>query len=32
MRIIETGFFVHKRVVSAVRRVEFINDRISYVI
>jgi hypothetical protein len=27
-----TGLFVHKRIISAVRRVEFINDRISYII
>jgi hypothetical protein len=27
-----TGFFVHKRIVSAVRRVEFISDRMSYFI
>jgi hypothetical protein len=27
-----TGFFVHKRIISAVRRVEFINDRMSYMI
>ncbi|PNF31089.1 hypothetical protein B7P43_G16088 [Cryptotermes secundus] len=27
-----TGFFVHKRVVSAVKRVEFVNDRMSYII
>jgi hypothetical protein len=27
-----TGFFIHKRILSAVRRVEFISDRISYVI
>jgi hypothetical protein len=27
-----TGFFVHKRIVSAVRKVEFISDRMSYVI
>ncbi|PNF34951.1 hypothetical protein B7P43_G18172, partial [Cryptotermes secundus] len=27
-----TGFFVHKRIVSAVKRVEFISDRISYII
>jgi hypothetical protein len=27
-----TGFFVHKRIVSAVRRVEFISGRMSYII
>jgi hypothetical protein len=27
-----TGFFVHKRIASAVRRVEFISDRMSYII
>jgi hypothetical protein len=27
-----TGFFVHKRIISAVRRVEFISDRMSYII
>jgi hypothetical protein len=27
-----TGFFVHKRIVSVVRRVEFISDGMSYVI
>jgi hypothetical protein len=27
-----TGFFVHRRIVSAVRRVEFISDRKSYII
>jgi endonuclease/exonuclease/phosphatase family metal-dependent hydrolase len=27
-----TGFFVHKRIISAVKWVEFISDRISYII
>jgi exonuclease III len=27
-----TGFFVHKRILSAVRRVEFISDRMLYII
>jgi hypothetical protein len=27
-----TGFFVHKRILSAVRRAEFISDRMSYII
>jgi hypothetical protein len=27
-----TGLFVHKRIVSAVKRVEFVSDRISYII
>jgi hypothetical protein len=27
-----TGFFVHKRIISAVRRVEFASDRMSYII
>jgi hypothetical protein len=27
-----TGFFIHKRIVSAVNRVEFISDRMSYMI
>jgi hypothetical protein len=27
-----TGFFKHKRIISAVRRVEFVSDRMSYVI
>jgi hypothetical protein len=25
-----TGFFIHKRTMSAVKRVEFVSDRISY--
>jgi hypothetical protein len=25
-----TRFFVHKRIISAAKRVEFVNDRISY--
>jgi hypothetical protein len=31
-RQLGTGFYVHTRIVSAVRRVEFIGDRISYII
>jgi hypothetical protein len=27
-----TGFFVHKRIISAVKRVGFVSDRVSYII
>jgi hypothetical protein len=27
-----TGFFVHKRIISAVKRGEFVSDRMSYII
>jgi hypothetical protein len=27
-----TGFFVHKNIISAVKRVEFVSDRMSYII
>ena len=27
-----TGYFVHHNIVSAVRRVEFVNDRMSYIV
>jgi hypothetical protein len=27
-----TGFFVHKRIISAVRRVEFVSDRMSFIV
>jgi hypothetical protein len=29
---LETGFFVHHRIVSAVKRVEIVSDRVSYII
>jgi hypothetical protein len=32
IKIIRTGFFVHKRITSAVRRVQFVADRMSYII
>jgi len=28
----EQGFFVHCRIVSAVKRVEFVSDRLSYIV
>jgi hypothetical protein len=27
-----TGIFVHKKIISAVKRVEFVSDRMSYII
>ena len=34
MKIINwgTGIFVHRRIVSAVKRVEFVSDRLSYIV
>jgi hypothetical protein len=29
---LDTGFFVHKRIIPAVKRVEFVSDRLSYII
>jgi hypothetical protein len=29
---LRTGFFVHQRIVSAIKRVEFISDRMSYMV
>ena len=27
-----TGFFVHQRIASAVKRIEFVSDRVSYIV
>jgi hypothetical protein len=30
--VLVTEYFEHKRIISAVKRIEFVNDRISYII
>jgi hypothetical protein len=32
IQIVNTWVFVHKRIISAAKRVEFISDRLSYII
>jgi len=27
-----TGFFVHQRIASAIKRIEFVNNRVSYIV
>ena len=29
---LRTGFFVHQRITSAIKRVEFVSDRVSYIV